>query len=917
MSERKRVLFLILIMASASLIVVGIAISILYRVAYDEQRARLVETAQSQARLIEAVARFDTVYSKDYAGGPEAATLSQIVDAHEHYKGFGETGEFTLANRQGNDIVFLLRHRHHDLKYPKPILFDSELAEPMRRALSGLSGTVAGLDYRGELVLAAHEPVAELNLGIVAKIDLTEVRAPFLRAGIITLCIAVFVVLAGAVLFLRISNPLVRRLQEHTDELTRANVQLHQEVDDRKLAEEAMRESEERFRDLYDNAPNAYFSISAADGSILRCNIAALNMTGYDEKTMMRMNAFDLYADTPHGVAKAKRVFERFKAGESIRDVELQMKREDGRPIWISLSAEPQKYHDGEIIGSRSIAIDISERKRAEEALQKKTHDLNERVKNLNCLYEISHLREKPGISLEEILKGIVDILPPSWQFPDITSARITLEGKAYMTENFVETKWKQACHIIVHGEPVGNVEVFYLKKMPESDEGPFLREERSLINVVAERLGKAIEHMRTEEALAWKWAVDSVLSQLHEPLITPKASIESMTRIILDHAKALTASEHGYVGSIDPTNGDLVSHTLTEMMKGQCRVHEKDKKIVFPRGKDGSYSALWGHPLNTLEPFFTNSPKTHSASTGLPKGHVPLKRFLSVPIMLGEGLVGQIALANKADDYTARDLEAVRRLAEFYALAVQRNKAKEALQKAHDELEVRVEERTAELRRLSSRFLSAQEDERKRIAMELHDGIGQSLSAIKFLVENALRKIGGKKPTEVSESLEPVVPTVQKAVEEVRRISRNLRPSLLDDLGLLATISWFCREFQGIFSQIRIEKQIDIQEDDVPDFLKIVIYRILQEALNNIAKHSQATLGRLSLKRKDRQIELAIKDNGIGFDVENVLSGDQSERGLGLASMKERNQLSGGFFSIESTKGKGTTIHAKWPGIN
>ncbi|MDB4443773.1 GAF domain-containing protein [bacterium] len=788
MNERKRVLFLILIMATASMIVVGIAISILYRVAHDEQRARLVETAQSQARLIEAVARFNTVYSKDYTGGPDAATLSQIVDAHEHYKGFGETGEFTLANRKGNDIVFLLSHRHHDLEYPKPIPFDSELAEPMRRALSGLSGTVAGLDYRGELVLAAHEPVAELNLGIVAKIDLSEVREPFLRSGMITLCITVFVVFAGAALFLRISNPMVKRLQEHTDELTRANEQLQMEVDDRK---------------------------------------------------------------------------------------------------------------------------------RAEDALQNKTHDLNERVKELNCLYEISHLRDRPGISLEEFLKGTVDILPPSWQFPDITCARIILEGKAYMTENFAETKWTQAVDIIVHGEPVGNVEVFYLKKMPESDEGPFLREERSLINAIAERLGKTIEHLRAEEALAWESVVDSALSQLYEPLITPRASIESMTSIILDHAKALTASEHGYAGSIDPVNGDLVSHTLTEMMRGQCRVSEKNKKIVFPRGNDGSYPALWGHPLNRLESFFTNSPKTHSASTGLPKGHLPLKRFLSVPVMLGEELVGQIALANKADDYTARDLAAIRRLAEFYALAIQRNRVNETMQKANKELEVRVEERTAEIRRLSSRFLSAQEEERKRIARELHDGIGQSLSAIKFRVEHALQKIGGEKTTEVSESLDPVVPTVQKAVEEVRRISRNLRPSILDDLGLLATISWFCREFQSIFSQIRIEKQIDIQEDDVPDFLKIVIFRILQEALNNIAKHSQANLVRLPLRKTDTNVELTIYDDGIGFNLENVLSEDQAEKGLGLASMKERTQLSGGSFSIESTKGKGTTIRAKWPVIN
>ncbi len=174
-------------MIATTLSVSAIAIYLLYRTAFEEETVRLVETAKSQARLIEAIARFDRVYSTDYPEGSEKATLSQIIDAHREYQGFGDTGEFTLAKRKGDEIIFLLRHRHSEVEQPKPVPFDSKLAEPMRRALAGLSGTVIGPDYRGEMDLAAHEPVAELDLGIVANIDLDEVRAPFIRAGMIAL----------------------------------------------------------------------------------------------------------------------------------------------------------------------------------------------------------------------------------------------------------------------------------------------------------------------------------------------------------------------------------------------------------------------------------------------------------------------------------------------------------------------------------------------------------------------------------------------------------------------------------------------------------------------------------------------------------------------------------------------------------
>ncbi len=150
-------------MAFIAIGIAGTSIFILYKAAFAEERARLVETAQSQARLIEAIARFDKKFSSfSPLGGSFEATIYQIREAHENFKGFGQTGEFVLAKREGDDIVFLLSHRHHDLNQPHSVSFNEENAEPMRRALQGKSGIIIGLDYRGEKVLAAYEPVEVL-----------------------------------------------------------------------------------------------------------------------------------------------------------------------------------------------------------------------------------------------------------------------------------------------------------------------------------------------------------------------------------------------------------------------------------------------------------------------------------------------------------------------------------------------------------------------------------------------------------------------------------------------------------------------------------------------------------------------------------------------------------------------------------
>ena len=222
MSPRKRIIILISIMAVIGLIIETIAITLLYSTAFNEQKEILRHIVTSQARLIEAVARFDRVHSPDYAGGPSQATLSQIIDAHFHYQGFGDTGEFTLAERQGDKIVFILSHRHYDIYQLKPVPFNSKLAEPSRLALSGKSGTIVGFDYRGVEVLAAYEPVQGLNWGIVAKVDMSEVRIPFIKAAAISSILGIIAIIIGTIIFIQLTNPLINRLNRTVAELEEA-----------------------------------------------------------------------------------------------------------------------------------------------------------------------------------------------------------------------------------------------------------------------------------------------------------------------------------------------------------------------------------------------------------------------------------------------------------------------------------------------------------------------------------------------------------------------------------------------------------------------------------------------------------------------------------------------------------------------
>lgn len=217
------------------------------------------------------------------------------------------------------------------------------------------------------------------------------------------------------------------------------------------------------------------------------------------------------------------------------------------------------------------------------------------------------------------------------------------------------------------------------------------------------------------------------------------------------------------------------------------------------------------------------------------------------------------------------------------------------------------------QMRELSRKILDAQENERKLVAQEIHDSIGGSLAAIKFALEEKLDSMGQNPSPEVI-SLERIISQVDETINESRRISARLRPSLLDDIGLLATISWFCREFEKVHPEMQIEQQLGVAEDEVPEMLKTVIYRVLQEAMNNAVKHSDANRIRLQLDKQDNRIEFSVADNGCGFDPEEKFTESTVTSGFGLSGMRDRTMLCDGKFEVASKKGKGTTVHISLP---
>ncbi|MCG8529507.1 MAG: PAS domain S-box protein [Desulfovibrionales bacterium] len=211
-------------------------------------------------------------------------------------------------------------------------------------------------------------------------------------------------------------------------------------------------------------------------------------------------------------------------------------------------------------------------------------------------------------------------------------------------------------------------------------------------------------------------------------------------------------------------------------------------------------------------------------------------------------------------------------------------------------------------LKLLSKKVLSAQEDERKRIGRELHDSTAQTISGIKFMLEGEVAKMerGGDVDTE---RLAKMIELLQGAIVELRHIIMALRPTVLDDLGLLAALRWLLEQAATIHRDIAFESSFELDEAYFTDLQKTVLFRVAQEALSNAVRHSEAKDVQIHVKREGQSCVLYVQDNGNGFSVENDLGS-----GVGLSSMKERVELVHGDLDILSLPHKGTVVRVAVP---
>ncbi len=265
--------------------------------------------------------------------------------------------------------------------------------------------------------------------------------------------------------------------------------------------------------------------------------------------------------------------------------------------------------------------------------------------------------------------------------------------------------------------------------------------------------------------------------------------------------------------------------------------------------------------------------------------------------------------------------------------------RAQRALQKANVDLELRVQQRTQrlaavnrdlrneiarreqaeqelrasrnDLAQLTERLIHAQEIEQRRIAIELHDSVGQSMSAVKYTLERAQLILGRPELGDLEEILSLAIKRIHDTAEDIRAISMDLRPRVLDDLGAASAIAWLCREFTEIYPNIATHIDIGPSNEEVPSRIATHLYRCVEELINNIAKHAHASNLWLTLRRASRSLTLEVRDDGVGTAYS--IARHDKHQGMGLRNLRERAEMTAGVFSYTSAPGQGTTARIVW----
>jgi len=581
------------------------------------------------------------------------------------------------------------------------------------------------------------------------------------------------------------------------------------------------------------------------------------------------------------------------------------------RQVWDGRTHEarvaPLWGDEDRIVGCVGFAQQIAGQRQSQEA-PRKSHaelerQLGKRAKEMKCLYDISYVVEGPGITLEEICQRTVDLIPPAWQYPEITCARILVDDQEYRTENFSETSWKQASEIFLHGKRIGTVEVCYLEEKEECDEGPFLKEERSLLDAIAERLGRVAERFKTEHALREAERSLRIGHRIAEIFLTvhDDAMYGEALQVVLEALE----SRHGTFGYIDE-EGTLVILSSTRDVWDQCGI--PDKGIIWPRDKWGG---IWGRALTEKKTFYSNEPARG------PKVHIPIQRSIATPIVHREEVIGLLHVANKTTDYDQGDARLLETIAARVAPILDARRGRDKLAAAR--------KRAAQERKRLIAELEAKNAELERFTYTVSHDLKSPLITIQgFLGQLEQDAITGK-----TDRIKGDVARIRNAAEsmhefldellELSRIGRVAKPAEEISLASLA------REAVSLLAGPIAERGARVE---IPPDLPVVFgdRRRLVEVLQNLIENAVKFMGdqpeprvEIGARNDGDETVCYVRDNGTGidpryhervFDLFEQLDPQQEGTGVGLALVKRIIEVHGGRIWVESEgQGQGCTF--------
>lgn len=398
---------------------------------------------------------------------------------------------------------------------------------------------------------------------------------------------------------------------------------------------------------------------------------------------------------------------------------------------------------------------------------------------------------------------------------------------------------------------------------------------------------------------------------------LSAQRSVESVLNTALQQCLELTDSQFGFIGLTINQNEelDVVATVGFEMAPD----FYQSNHIIPLRPNIFSFVILNDKAIRTADA------RVDPRRVGQPQDHPPVNTFLGVPLRMQDKPIGMIGVANRPTEYELEHEQLLTTYAAQVAILIRNAQLYDELKATNESLEKMVADRTAALQtaqrslakkatQLQSLFtgtVAVQEEERKRIALEMHDGVNQLLYGAMYELSSADRRISKGSLEKASDSIQSVQHILHQVEEEIKRIIYDLRPPTLDELGLIPTLNKLVYNHSQYTKSSCVLKTLG-DERRLPSVTEVNVYRAVQEALHNIGVHADAQNVSIILAFSQNTLKTTISDDGVGFDVAAVQLNHQNH--LGLLSMRERAESLGGRFFIESDPGIGTRIELTFP---